>query len=344
MSSTLLLVAVGQGFSFGYPLVLLTLLLIPVLALLKGKFGGTPGILFSSTQLVVAVGKKQRAHAGAILSSLVYAAMAFLIIALARPRLGNTVEHVQASGIDIMLVLDVSGSMIAEDYVIGGARANRIDVVKRVTQHFIEARPNDRIGIIAFAGRPYLVSPLTLDHDWLIQNLDRVQIGLVEDGTAIGSALASAVARLKDRDAKTKLIVLLTDGANNAGKVQPLTAAEAGKALGIKIYTIGAGSNGPVPVPMKDPFGRTVYQKMLFDFDEKLLDRIAAIGDGKYFRAADTSSMDKTFREIDRLEQTKREVDRTVSYHDYFPLALLMAFLLLGAEAFLSQTLWRRLP
>ena len=270
--------------------------------------------------------------------------MAFLIIALARPQLGSTVEHVQASGVDIMLVLDVSGSMIAEDYVIGTSRANRIDVVKRVTQQFIEARPNDRIGIIAFAGRPYLVSPLTLDHDWLIQNLERVQIGLVEDGTAIGSALASAAARLKDRDAKTKLIVLLTDGANNAGKVQPLTAAEAGKALGIKIYTIGAGSNGPVPVPMKDAFGRTIYQKMVFDFDEKLLDQIAAIGDGKYFRAADTSSMDKTFKEIDRLEKTKVEVDKSVNYHDYFPLALLLAFLFLGAEAFLSQTLWRRLP
>jgi len=228
--------------------------------------------------------------------------------------------------------------------VIGTSRANRIDVVKRVTQQFIEARPNDRIGIIAFAGRPYLVSPLTLDHDWLIQNLERVQIGLVEDGTAIGSALASAAARLKDRDAKTKLIVLLTDGANNAGKVQPLTAAEAGKALGIKIYTIGAGSNGPVPVPMKDAFGRTIYQKMVFDFDEKLLDQIAAIGDGKYFRAADTSSMDKTFKEIDRLEKTKVEVDKSVNYHDYFPLALLLAFLFLGAEAFLSQTLWRRLP
>ena len=338
------MLAVGQGFSFAHPLVLLALFLIPVLALLKGKFGGTPGILFSSTQLVVAVGKKRRAHAGAILSSLVYAAMAFLIIALARPQLGSTVEHVQASGVDIMLVLDVSGSMIAEDYVIGTSRANRIDVVKRVTQQFIEARPNDRIGIIAFAGRPYLVSPLTLDHDWLIQNLERVQIGLVEDGTAIGSALASAAARLKDRDAKTKLVVLLTDGANNAGKVQPLTAAEAGKALGIKIYTIGAGSNGPVPVPMKDAFGRTIYQKMVFDFDEKLLDQIAAIGDGKYFRAADTSSMDKTFKEIDRLEKTKVEVDKSVNYHDYFPLALLLAFLFLGAEAFLSQTLWRRLP
>ena len=243
-----------------------------------------------------------------------------------------------------MLVLDVSGSMIAEDYTIGSSRANRVDVVKRVTQQFIEARPNDRIGIIAFAGRPYLVSPLTLDHDWLIRNLDRVQIGLVEDGTAIGSALASAVTRLKDRDAKTKLIVLLTDGANNAGKVMPLTAAEAGKALGMKIYTVGAGSDGPVPVPMKDPFGHTAYQKMIFEFDENLLQQIAKIGDGKYFRAADTDSMDKTFREIDRMEKTKVEIEKSADYRDLFPLLLVLGVILLGAEAVLSQTLWRRLP
>ena len=173
---------------------------------------------------------------------------------------------------------------------------------------------------------------------------DRVQIGLVEDGTAIGSALASAVTRLKDREAKTKLIVLLTDGANNAGKVLPLTSAEAAHALGIKIYSIGAGSSGPVPVPMKDPFGRTVYQKMVFDFDEKLLDQIAKIGGGQYFRAADTSSLDNTFKEIDRLEKTKIEVEKSADYHDYFPIFLLIAVLLLVAEAILSQTLWRRLP
>ena len=344
MSPTSLLMASGTSFSFSYPWVLLALLLLPLLALLRGRFGGMPGILFSSTRLVLAVGKKRRANAGAILASLVYAAMACLIVALARPQLGRTLERIQASGVDIMLVLDVSGSMAAEDYTIGSSRANRIDAVKRVTQQFIEERPNDRIGIIAFAGRPYLVSPLTLDHDWLIRNLDRVQIGLVEDGTAIGSALASAVARLKDRDAKTKLIVLLTDGANNAGKVLPLTAAEAGKALGIKIYTIGAGSNGPVPVPMKDPFGRTVYQKVVFEFDEKLLDQIARLADGKYFRAADTRSMDETFREIDRLEKTKIEVEKTADYHDYFPWFLGLAALLLVAEALLYQTLWRRLP
>jgi Ca-activated chloride channel homolog len=347
MSSGLFLLAVGQGFAFAHPWVLLALLILPVLALLKGKVGGTPGILFSSTQLVVAVGKKRRSSIGGILSSLVYAAMACLIVALARPQTGQTLEHVQASGVDIMLVLDVSGSMRAEDYVDGDKRVNRIDMVKRVTQQFIEARPNDRIGIIAFAGRPYLVSPITLDHDWLISNLDRVQIGMVEDSTAIGSALASAANRLKDRDSKTKIIVLLTDGANNAGKVLPLTAAEAAKALGIKIYTIVAGSNDPIPFPVKLSDGRTVLMNLpagYFPIDEKLLAQIAKIGDGKYFRATDTTSMDKAFQEIDRLEKTKIEVEKSVDYHDYFPLLLLLAFLLLGAEALLSQTLWRRIP
>jgi Ca-activated chloride channel family protein len=339
------LIAVGTTFSFAHPWLLLLLLALPVLALLRGKIGGTPGILFSSAKLVMAVGKRRRSRAGAVLASLLYGAMACLIVALARPQLGRTLERVQASGVDIMLVLDVSGSMMAEDYTIGSSRANRIDAVKRVTQQFIEARPNDRIGIIAFAGRPYLVSPLTLDHDWLIRNLDRVQLGLVEDGTAIGSALASAVARLKDRDAKTKLIVLLTDGANNAGKVLPLTSAEAAKALGIKIYTVGAGSDGPVPVPVgKDMFGKTVYRKMVFDFDEKLLDQIAKIGEGKYFRAADTDSMDKTFREIDRMEKTKVEIEKSADYRDLFPLLLGLGVILLGAEAVLSQTIWRRLP
>lgn len=344
MSTPSLCLAAGTSFSFAHPWVLLLLFLLPLLAFLRGKAGGTPGILFSSTRLVLAVGRKSRSRAGAVLLSLLYGAMVCLIVALARPQLGRTLERVQASGVDIMLVLDVSGSMIAEDYTIGSSRVNRVDVVKKVTREFIEARPNDRIGIIAFAGRPYLVSPLTLDHDWLIRNLDRVQIGLVEDGTAIGSAIASATARLKDRDAKTKLIVLLTDGANNAGKVQPLTAAEAAKALGIKIYSIGAGSSGPVPVPMKDPFGRTVYQKVVFEFDEKLLDQIARIGDGKYFRAADTASMDATFREIDRLEKTKIEVEKSADYRDFFPWLLALSLILLSAEAVLSQTLWRRLP
>mgnify|MGYP000527434668 FL=1 len=187
-------------------------------------------------------GSRQRNRAGAFLAGLSYLALALFIIALARPQLGRVTTRVQATGVDIMFVIDVSRSMLAEDFTIVSSRSNRIDTVKLVTEQFIRQRPNDRIGIVAFAGRPFLVCPLTLVHERLIQNLERLRIGLVEDGTAIGSAIAAAANRLKDKEAKTKLIVLLTDGDNNAGKVQPLTAAEAAKALGIRIYTIGAGT------------------------------------------------------------------------------------------------------
>ncbi len=167
--------------------------------MLKGRFGGTPGVTFSSTSALSALGRRRRSRAGALLALLAHLALASLIVALARPQLGRTLTRIQASGVDIMLALDVSRSMLAEDYNIGAQRANRIDAVKQVTEQFIRQRPNDRIGIVAFAGRPYLVSPLTLDHDWLIQNLDRLRIGMVEDGTAIGSAIASAANRLKDK-------------------------------------------------------------------------------------------------------------------------------------------------
>ena len=217
--------SLGKGFSFAHPWFLLGLLLLPFLSLLKGRFAGMPSLSFSSLSLLGNRGSRTRSRWGAFSASLFYLAIALLIIALARPQFGETIEHVRASGVDIMLVLDVSGSMSTEDYTIGNQAASRLEAVKQVTEQFIEARPNDRIGIIAFAGRPYLVSPITLDHQWLIDNLNRVQLGLVEDGTAIGSALASAAARLKNREAKTKLIVLLTDGANNAGKIMPLTAA-----------------------------------------------------------------------------------------------------------------------
>lgn len=220
-----------SGFAFAHPWVLLLLLAIPLLAWLKGKFGGTAGVTFSNTAMLAKIGNRRRSRAGAFLAALTYLALALFIVALARPQLGRVTTRVQATGVDIMLVLDVSRSMLAEDFTIGNRRANRIDAVKLVTEQFIRERPNDRIGLVAFAGRPYLVSPLTLDHDWLIRNLERLRIGLVEDGTAIGSAIASAANRLKDKEAKTKLIVLLTDGDNNAGKVQPLTAAEAAKRL-----------------------------------------------------------------------------------------------------------------
>ena len=332
------------GVTIAHPWVLLLLLLVPPIAFLRGRFGGTAGVTFSSTASLLRLGMRRRSRAGAFLAALSYLALASFIVALARPQLGSEITRVQASGVDIMLLLDVSRSMLSEDFSIGSSRASRIEVVKKVTEQFIRKRPNDRIGIIAFAGRPYLVSPLTLDHDWLIQNLDRIQIGLVEDGTAIGSAIASATNRLKDKDAKTKLIVLLTDGDNNAGKVMPLTAAEAAKALGVRIYTIGAGTQGEAPFPFTDPFGRTVYRNVAVDFKEDTIRQIAEITNGIAYRATDTRSLEKIFGEIDKLEKSKVEVEKIAQYRDLFPWFAGTGLALLTLEILLSQTLWRRLP
>lgn len=334
----------GEEFSFAHPWVLWLLLAVPFLAWLKGRRGGSAAITFSSTHLVEKLGSRRRSRAGAVLLGLQLAALALFIIALARPQLGRVTTRVQATGVDIMLVLDVSRSMLAEDFSIGNQRANRIDAVKLVTEQFIRQRPNDRIGIVAFAGKPYLVSPLTLDHDWLIRNLERLRIGLVEDGTAIGSAIAAGSNRLKDKEAKTKLIVLLTDGDNNAGNVQPLTAAEAAKSLGIRIYTVGAGSVGEAPFPMQNAFGRTVYRNVPVNFDEKTLQDIAVLTDARYFRATDTSSLKAIFSEIDKLEKSKVEVEKTARFRDLFHWLVIPAAVLLLLEIILSNTLWRRLP
>jgi Ca-activated chloride channel family protein len=333
-----------SGLSFAEPQFLWLLLLVPLLAWLKGKFGGTPGVLFSTTKTVAKIGARRRSRAGDFLTGLLYLALVSLILALARPQEGKTITRTQASGVDIMLVIDVSRSMLAEDFTIGGQRANRLEAVKQVTETFIRERPNDRIGIVAFAGRPYLVSPLTLDHDWLRRNLERTRIGLVEDGTAIGSALAAASNRLKDKESKSKLVVLLTDGDNNMGRVSPATAAEAAQALGIKVYTIGSGSRGNAPYPVGDSFGRTVYRQIPVEFDEEILKQIAATTGGSYFRATDTQSLQGIFDEIDELEKSEVDVQKVSQYKDLFPWFVLAGVVFLVAETVLGQTLWRRLP
>ena len=333
-----------SGLSFAQPQFLWLRLLVPLLAWLKGKFGGTPGVLFSTTKTVAKIGGRRRSRAGDFLTGLLYLALISLIVALARPQEGKTITRTHASGVDIMLVIDVSRSMLAEDFTIGGQRANRLEAVKQVTETFIRERPNDRIGIVAFAGRPYLVSPLTLDHDWLRQNLERTRIGLVEDGTAIGSALAAASNRLKDKESKSKLVVLLTDGDNNMGRVSPATAAEAAQALGIKVYTIGSGSRGNAPYPVGDAFGRTVYRQIPVEFDEEILKQIAATTGGSYFRATDTQSLQGIFSEIDELEKSEVEIQKVEQYKDLFPWFVLAGAVLLAAETVLGQTIWRRLP
>lgn len=331
--------------TFAHPWLLLLLLMLPLVALFEGGRGAAPAVIYSSLRPMMALGKPRRSRIGGFLMSILLLALALLIVALARPQQGQTFSQVQASGIDIMLALDVSGSMIAEDFTIGGERASRIDVVKQVTEKFIEARPNDRIGMVAFAGRPYLVSPLTLDHGWLLQNLERVRLGLVEDGTAIGSAIASCTNRLIERkDSKSRIVVLLTDGDNNSGKVSPLTAAEAAKALGVKVYTIGAGTRGYAPVPFQDPFGRKVYQNMKVDVDEDTLKKIADMTNAKFYRATDTKTLTQIFDQIDHLEKSTVEMKQYTQYRELFPWLLGAGLVLLAVQALLAQTVGSRLP
>jgi Ca-activated chloride channel family protein len=330
--------------SFAHPWMLLLLLLIPLLALLKGGRGAAPAIVFSSLRPLQALGRVRKSRVGGWLTSLMLAGLTLLIVALARPQQGRTLSRVQASGIDIMLALDVSRSMFAEDFIIGGQRANRLDAVKQVTEKFIKGRPHDRIGIVCFAGRPYLVSPLTLDHDWLLQNLERIRIGLVEDGTAIGSAIASSANRLKDREAKSKIVLVLTDGDNNAGKVTPVTAAEAAVALGIKIYTIGAGTRGYAPIPVQDSFGRTVYRNIKVEVNEPMLKDIAQIGHGQYFRATDAESLESIYEQIDKLEKSTVELSQYKQYRELFPWFVGAGLAIVALGVVLGETVWRRLP
>jgi Ca-activated chloride channel family protein len=279
------------------------------------------------------------------------AGLALLIVALARPQLGKTLNQVEASGIDIMLVLDVSGSMLIKDFTIGLDQATRLDAIREVTRKFIEGRPNDRIGIVAFAGRPYVVSPMTLDHDWLMQNLERVRIGLVEDGTAIGSAMAAASNRLNDKHSKSRALVLLTDGENNSGKIPPNTAAEAMKALKIHLYAIGAGINGiaPAPIftsrgPVTDMEGNIQYQRQPVQFNETGLREVAKIADGQFYRATDTKSLEAIYRDIDKMEKSTVSVKKYQQYRDLFPLCIMSGCGLLVAQILLAQTIWKKLP
>lgn len=335
-----------DGFAFAQPAFLWLLLVPPALLFLRGREGNAPAITYSSTAILKAVGRPRAARAGRFRGALLLGALSLGIVALARPQLLNSFTQVEASGIDIMIALDVSRSMLTEDFTLGGKRANRIDAVKEITQRFIEARPNDRIGLLAFAGRPYLVSPLTLDHDWLIGNLDRIKIGLVEDGTAIGSALASAANRLKNRekDSKSRIIVLLSDGENNSGRISPETAAEAVRALGLKVYTIGAGTDGYAPVPRTDMLGRTVYLMQKADYSEKTLNDVARIADGKFFRADSTQALQAIFDTIDKLEKTTVQVSKYRQYRDLFGWFLSSGAALLALHLALTQTAWRRLP
>lgn len=323
------------------------LILIPFVILAgiyANKKAKSASVKFSSQELFVNIKPSFKVILSQNLYFVRILALVLVVIALSRPQIPLANSKVETEGIDIVLAVDSSTSMLAEDFKIVNKRLSRIDVVKDVVKDFIKARSNDRIGLIVFAARAYTASPLTLDHGWLIDNLERVQSGMVEDGTAIGSGIAASLNRLRESKAKSKIIILLTDGRNNTGNISPLTATEAARALKIKIYTIGAGSKGLVPYPARDFFGNKVYQQIQVDIDEETLAKIAESTNAKYFRATDTESLRNIYSEIDKMEKTKIEEKGYQEFNELFSWFLSAAVLFLLLEVVLNNTYLRRLP
>ena len=274
-------------------------------------------------------------HAPFILRML---ALALLIMVLARPQTTDSWQNSEMEGIDIMLAIDVSTSMLAEDL-----KPNRLEAAKQVAAEFINGRPNDNIGITLFAGESFTQCPLTVDHTVLLNLIKDVQCGLIEDGTAIGMGIANAVSRLKESKAKSKVVITLTDGTNNRGDISPLTAAEIAKSFGIRVYTIGVGTNGMAPYPYQ--VGGTVqYVNLPVEIDEKMLSEIASITQGNYFRATSNSKLEEVYQEIDKLEKTKlnvRQFSKRDEKYEWFALAALFCILL---EVLLRNTILKKIP
>lgn len=264
--------------------------------------------------------------------------IAALISALARPQTSSSEKTVSTEGIDIILSLDMSASMLAEDF-----KPNRLEAAKKTAAQFVDKRMNDRIGLVVFAGESYTQCPITVDHDVIKNLLASLKSGTLTDGTAIGSGLATAVSRLKESKAKGRAVILLTDGVNNTGNVAPLTAAEIARTFGIRVYTIGVGSRGMAPYPIKTPFG-TQYQNMEVEIDETVMKRIAELTDGQYFRATDNKSLEQIYKDIDKLEKTKIDVSMYSRHtEEYLPFAFLALGLFL-AELLLRYTYFRSIP
>ncbi len=330
-------------FEFRDPYYLLALILVPLLAwwFYGRQERGRAHLKYSDTRLVRRAGKSMRQRFLLLLPVLSLLSLTLLIFALARPRSSSKEEKVTTEGIDIVLAMDVSSSMLAEDF----KPNNRIKAAKSVAREFIKERSNDRIGLVVFAGESFTQCPLTLDYGVLLSLLDQVTIADKSwDGTAIGMGIVNAVNRLRDSKAKSKVIILLTDGVNNAGQIDPITASQIAKAYGIRIYTIGAGKQGTAMYPVQDPVFGKRYVPMQVRIDEETLRKIAANTDGRYFRATDTRKLKQIYDEIGKLEKTKIEVKEYTRYEElylYFTIAALF-FLLL--EIVLANTWLRKLP
>jgi len=326
--------------TFAYPWVLYFLVLIPLLLVwyfIKGR-KNFASVKYSSVNIFkdAPVTLRERLRHVPVLLRMI--AIAVLIIALARPQSFTSGENINTEGIDIAMVLDISGSMLAEDL-----KPNRLEAAKNVIDNFVEGRTSDRIGLVVFAREAFTQCPLTIDYNVLRNLLLQIHSGMIEDGTAIGNAIANGVNRLKDSDAKSKIIILLTDGVNNSGEVDPVSAAEIAKTFGVRIYTIGVGTRGQAPYPVQTPFGIR-YQMVPVEIDEAVLKKISNITDGHYFRATNNRALKEIYDRIDKMEKTKIEItsysNATELYYGWLELGLILLLL----ELVISRTIFRKVP
>ena len=318
----------------------LLLLLVPVVAvyIIREVKGLRPYVIVSSAMPWKYNGGKLKKAARHLPFICRVVALAAMILAIARPRSSSTFEKIDTEGIDIVLALDVSTSMLARDFT-----PDRISASKDIAIEFISQRPSDRMGIVVFAGESFTQCPLTTDRATLINMMKEVQTDLIEDGTAIGNGLATAVARMKDSDAKSRVVILLTDGVNNRGEISPQMAAEIAKTYGVRVYTIGVGANGMAPYPVMTPWGVEV-QNVKVEIDEKLLSEIAESTGGRYFRATDNTKLAEIYSEINKMEKARTTVDSFPVYKELFGLYALLALLAIMLELFINWFVIRRLP
>ncbi len=328
-------------FRFADPYFLGLFILIPLLIIwyIRHQKRGGASVRFSNVKFVKAAAKPKAKLAKHFLFTLRILGLACLIVAFARPQSGIKGEEVITQGIDIVLAMDVSSSMLAEDL-----KPNRVEAAKDVASDFIKDRVNDRIGMVIFSGDAFTQCPLTIDYGILMSLMDSLRVGMIEDGTAIGMGLATAVNRLRSSEAKSKVIILLTDGRNNRGEVDPITAAQAAQAFDVKIYTIGAGTRGSAMYPVNDPFFGKRYVSMPVDIDEESLQKIAGMTGGKYFRATDRESLKKIYKEIDSLEKTQIKVNEYTRYSEKFFVWIGFGLILLLGEIVLANTRFRKIP
>ncbi len=328
-------------FRFADPQFLALILLVPLVALwyFRGRSRRSATLRFSHLGTVKDVHRAGAARARHVLFFLRMLVVCLLIVAFARPQSGIKGEEVITQGIDIVLAVDISSSMLAEDI-----KPNRVEAAKQVAAEFIKGRKNDRIGMVVFSAQGYTQCPLTIDYGILLNFLDQVQVGMIEDGTAIGMGLATAVSRLRTSEAKSKVIILLTDGRNNRGEIDPITAAQAAQAFDVRIYTVGAGSRGTAMYPVNDPFFGKRYVPIQVDIDEETLKRISDMTGANYFRATDRQRLESIYEEIDTMEKTEIRVREYTRYSELFYYFVgVAAFFFLG-EVGLANTRFRKIP